>query len=446
MFGNILTKFKRTVNKAAHKRKEGSQKVQSDYKNYSEVIPSSKKIDYKKSLIVIAVLLFITIIVVVVHISISVIQFNFKTFPGSITQPNIQSNEKIRTVLFTVLDRTDETHAFVDAISVLSYNLDTKKVSIFSINPDLKVYSTRLNKDLNIRTAFNEISSIENKTQYFKEGIESLLAIKIDNYVITDIKTFNDFSKLLAPININIDKNIKDLDTKNLPDKQYKEWNSGNIVLKGGDVLEFLASNNNGRDDQLNRESTVLKNFLLETFNIQNILNIPEILKIMKEEYFFTDLKKDEIINLAKGFLDIKNGNINTSYTKSISYYSIYAVSYYPIFSVNYNILDKEIADVFSDIDIFKEQARIEILNGSSIKGLASNRARWISNTGARIIKVGNSYESAKITTVYCDLPQKYPITLNAIQRIFNYKANIINKDYEQRHVGDIIVVIGDDY
>jgi len=446
MFSNLFTKFKRTVNKAAHKRKEGSQSLQSDYKNYGEVIPSSKKVDYKKSLIVVLVLIVIALIIVTVHISISVIQFNFKTFPGSINKETEVNNQQIRTVLLTVLDRPDDTHSFVDAVSILSYNIDTKKVSIFSINPDLKVYSTRLGKDLNIRTAFNEISNIENKTQYFLEGIESLLAIKIDNYVITDIRTYNNFSKLIAPINISIDKEIKDQDTKNLPDKQYREWGSGNTVLKGSDTLEFLASNSNGRDDQLNRQSNVMKKYLLNIFNIQNILNIPDVLKIMKDEYFYTDFKKDEIIELAMDFIDLKEGEINTSFTKAMSYYSVYAVSYYPIFTVNYNILDKEVADVFSNINIFKEQARIEILNGSSIKGLASNRARWISNTGARVIKVGNSFENEEKTKVYCENFQKYKITLNAIQRIFNNKVEIINKDYDQRHVGDIIVVIGDDY
>lgn len=446
MFANLLTKIKRTLNKASHKRKEGNQKIQSDYKNYNEVIPSSKKIGYKKILIVIASLLLVTFIIVIVHISISLIQFNFKPFPNSAVSEGENKDSKIQTILLTILDRTDESHAFVDALAVLSYDMDTKKVSIFSINPDLKVYSTRLGKDLNIRTAFNDINNNEKKIQYFMEGIESLLAIKIDNYVISDIKTFNNLSKFLAPININIEKPIKDQDTKNLPDKQFKEWGTGNAIVRGGDILEFLASNNNGRDDQLNRSANVLKKYLLNLSNIQNILNIPDILNIIREEYFYTDIKKEQLIGLIIDIFDIKESEINTSYTKSISYYSIYAVSYYPIFSVNYNILDKEVSDVFSNLNIFKEQARVEILNGSSVKGLASNKARWVSNTGARVIKVGNSFESEKTTKIYCALPQKYPITLEAINRVFNNKAEIINKDYDQRHVGDIIIVIGNDY
>ena len=84
-------------------------------------------------------------------------------------------------------------------------------------------------------------------------------------------------------------------------------------------------------------------------------------------------------------------------------------------------------------------------MNGSSIKGLAANRARWITNIGARVINVGNSYENEQKTKIYCDNPQMFIFTIKELQRIFDNKALLIKKDYSGRHVGDIIIVIGND-
>jgi len=446
MFKNFRTKIARIINRAPLVRKEKKFKPKVDNKfNNTENI--SNKNNLKKGIIVILSLITLLLVILVIHISLAIFQYNPQSYPDSTQRAKPQGvSQRIRTIMFLVLDRPDDSHSFVDGLAILSYNFDTNKISIFTMNPDLKIYSTRLGKDLSIRTAFNDISPKEEKMNYFTEGVESLLAIKIDNYIVTDISTFNEFSKFLAPINMTIDQDIKDLDVVNLPDKELKQWTRGNILIKGGDYLEFLASNSNGRDDQLNRQASVMKKMILSVFNIQNIFNIPNIFNSIKNGFFYTDITKNEFLEILIELSQAKDSNINYGYTKAKSYYDVYAVTYYHVYGLNFSLLDKDIGDVFSDILIFKEQARIEILNGSSIKGLASNRARWVSNTGARIIKVGNSYENETITKIYCDNISKYPKTLNAIQRIFDGKAELINKDYNQRHIGDIIIVIGDEY
>jgi anionic cell wall polymer biosynthesis LytR-Cps2A-Psr (LCP) family protein len=446
MFANFFTKISRLLNRTPLKKRDKAHNSHTDYKiKKDQDIGKNNKL--KIGIIVIIILTCILLIVFVIHISLSIFQYSPKTFPDSTARErNENTNQRIKTIMFLVLDRPDDAHVFVDGLAVISYNFDTKKTAIFSINPDLKIYSTRLGKDLFIRTAFNDISPNEMKMNYFTEGVESLLAIKIDNYIVTDILTFNDFSKYISPVYFSVEQNIKDQDVVNLPDKQTKQWNKGNVLLKGDDLLEFLASNDNGSDDQLNRQASIMKKLIMNIFNIQNLINIPQLCTSVKNGFFYTDITKEEIYKMAFEFLQVKDSNVEYGYTKAKSYYSVYAVSYYPVYSAIFSIVDNDIGSVFSDISIFKEQARIELLNGSSIKGLASNRARWVSNTGARIIKIGNSYESEKKTKIYCEDPSKFPKTISAIQRIFDGKAELINKDYYQRHIGDVIIVIGDDY
>lgn len=446
MFSNLQTKILRFLNRVPIKRREKLNKTKVGYK-FKQNQESPQKDNAKKGVIIIGIVIFVMVISIIANIVLAILQYSPKSFPGSVeSNSGERFDQRIKTIIILSLDRPDESHAFVDGLAVVSYNFDTQKTAIFSINPDLKIYSTRLGKDLFIRTAFNDIFPTDKKIEYFTEGIESLLAIKIDNYIVTDLNTFNTFSKYFAPINISVDMEVKDQDVVNLPDKQSKQWIKGTALLKGDDQLEFLASNNNGRDEQLNRQALVVKKMLLNVFNIQNIYNVPNILQVMKTGFFYTDITLEEFLKISIEIFQLKEGNIEYGFTKAKAYYRVASVTHYPVFGINFSIIDKDIGNVFSDILIFKEQARIELLNGSSVKGLASNRARWVGNTGARIIKVGNSYESEKTTKIYCEDIDKFPKTLNAIQRIFDGKALLINKDYNQRHLGDIIIVIGDDY
>jgi hypothetical protein len=273
-----------------------------------------------------------------------------------------------------------------------------------------------------------------------------LLAIKIDKYIIFDIKSFNNLAKYLPPLKIRLDSSLKDPDTANLPNKQYKQWNSGENIIRGGDLVELLASNNNGSNEQLSRQGDVLKNLVENIFNISLIFNIPQIVKEFNEGSFYTDFNKTEILSLLISMSQLKENDFKVGYTKSTAYYKVPYVSYYPVFAVDYSKLDQDVLNIFSDMNIFKEQARIELLNSSSVIGLAANRGRWISNTGARIIKIGNSFENEPTTKIYCENPSKFEYTIKELQRIFSYKAQLITKDYPNRHVGDIIVVIGEDY
>jgi len=82
------------------------------------------------------------------------------------------------------------------------------------------------------------------------------------------------------------------------------------------------------------------------------------------------------------------------------------------------------------------------------VRGLASSRARWITNSGGRVIYFGNSPESEDITKVYVNKGdfEKYEKTLTEIEKIFNGKIEYSDEEYKYKHLGDIVIIIGEEY
>ena len=444
---NFVTKIKRIINKAPFKKKKEHVALPDNYAKYQDLQPKQADRNLKYGLGFIVLSCVIVIIYLLLSVVIAVYQYNPKEFPNTKKDiTSLSTDENKKTILIIALDRVDDNHLFVDGLAVLNYDYISKKTAIFTVNSDLKVYSNILEKDVVIRTAFNDINDKSIQVSVMTNLVETLLSLKIDNYVIIDLQTFNKVSKYVPLFKMQLDRPLKDPDTVTLPNKEYKEWGGGEQFIKGGDLIEFLASNNNGRDEQLNRQGYTMKNLMENITNVAFLSNIPKIIQELDTSYFYTDLTKEQMLIFLWNLSQTRDSDFKIGYTKSSTYTNIHAVSYYSVYIPNYVLLDQDVSSVFADLNIFREQARIELLNGSSVLGLASNRARWISNAGGVIIKVGNSYENEKTTKIYCANYKNFPYTIKEIQRIFDYNVQLITKDYTGRHVGDIVVVIGDSH
>jgi calcineurin-like phosphoesterase len=108
--------------------------------------------------------------------------------------------------------------------------------------------------------------------------------------------------------------------------------------------------------------------------------------------------------------------------------------------------LDTDISSILFNIDIFKEHAEIEVFNASNTTGLASNRARWIQNLGANVVKIGNADHVQDEVDLYCVNPDQYPETIRELRKIFSSNVTLIQEKYYNRQIGDIVIVMGRDY
>ena len=105
---------------------------------------------------------------------------------------------------------------------------------------------------------------------------------------------------------------------------------------------------------------------------------------------------------------------------------------------------DKFVASIFENQEIVREQARIEVCNGTGIGGLASKYARRIKNFGGDVIRVSNKSGDYERTIIFTPDISKFSKTISRLEIVFP-DAQIV-EDYPPFTVtGDITILLAED-
>jgi len=428
---NLINKIKRQK----YKHNLHSNKKKSKWDNFFFI-----KI---KNIFLIFILIFI--IVSIGYLGQSVLSLDFKRDSSDSRElMDINDNPRI-TILLIGLDKTDEYTSFIDALSVLTYDKNSKKIGIFAINPDIDVYSSKYETNVHLRTIYSNPKADDNEIPFTIDVVESLFALRIDRYIVMDIEGFQAIFSQMDSFPQKIQKDINGANLSKF-DTLNKEIKAGSSVVSTDAFMSMVAADNNGMNIKLNNQSLFISGILRNLFSFNNIINSTKILDVIDSQ-LYTDLSTKEVIKLIFEFRSIHQNQVKIAYTRSSSLikqekiFGIYS-RYTPILDG----LDSDLSTILLNSVILKEQAGIEVLNGSGIKGLANARSRWIKNAGGRIVHVGNSIDFSEVTYIYVIEADKYPNTIVELNKIFNGKAVILHEEYKYKHFGDIVVVIGSEY
>jgi len=356
----------------------------------------------------------------------------------------LNDNSRI-TILLIGLDKTDEYNPFIDALSIFTYDFSSKKIGIFAINPDIEVYSSKYQRNIHLRTIYGISDANGNEVPFTIDIVESLFALRIDRYVIMDIEGFKSIFSQVDSFPEKIHNNIggANLAKFGILNEEIK---AGSSVVETNAFLSLVAANNNGIDSKLNNQSIFIAGVVHNMSSFNNIVNSIQILDII-DNYLYTDLSTKEFFQLLFEFRSIHQDQIKIAYTRSSSLIKQKkAFGIYSKYSPVLDGLDGDLSTILFNSVILKEQAGIEVLNGSGIRGLATSRSRWIQNAGGRVVHFGNSIDSSDKTYIYVLRSEKYPNTLAELDKVFNNKSIILNEEYKYKHFGDIVVIIGKEY
>ncbi|HOY46098.1 MAG TPA: LCP family protein [Candidatus Dojkabacteria bacterium] len=439
LFDNLINKIR---------RKRVSSNFRNRFKREDDLAVTARISDFFKSKSRLGIVFIVTLIIIAIVTLFIRNVYSILTFePQAFTETNleIQNNwngsDKM-TILLIGTDTTSTNHKFVDHLSI--YSLDPREniLSIFILNPDIKVTQATIGYTLNYRTIMNNRSIEGDKIETLIKSVENLLALKIDRYILADKNTFANFSSFLNPIQVYVPRDIKDEDTLNLVNSFKAEWGKGQNMILPANYLEFAASDNNGRDDQLERQQYLIESMTLNIIGFRSLIYLPEALDSFQNN-IYTNMGKWELFNFASKLINLKDEDIRKGFLRESAYDKVLDIGFYEAVSPDISAIDKDINNIFFDMKVFKEQARIEVLNGSNISGLATNRKRWIENIGGRVIHKGNSYEKEQDTKIYCADPEKYTVTITELKRFLGSSVQLIEKEYPNRHVGEIVIVLG---
>lgn len=438
-------KFIKNIFAKIHRKKKSFQRNKSEKKKGDLKDRIKSFFNIKRTIVLISVILVLLCLSILVTIGKAWVEFNVHGYEDAVTNLKEWRGDSKLTILIVGIDEKDKEHQFIDGLAIYTLNPSASNSSIFVINPDLNIPVSFLDKPCNIRTLLQNKYIKGNKSEALTNTISELLALRIDRYVMVDINKFNSFSNKFSSFSVNLNKSVFDEDSAKFLNGNIKKWGDGNQMIRGNEIVAFLSSDSNGKDDQLKRQKDAMIEFIYSQINIGTIIQSPSILKDI-EQSIYTNLSKGELVYIYDFIKNTKKNFVKGGYIRSNSYSEIQSISFYKEYFPIYSELDDDLKTISYDVNIFKEQPKIEIINSSNIKGLAANRSRWISNLGARVVKIGNGIEYSENTKIYCKNPNDYKFTLQELDRVFNCKAEFIYEDYTGRSVGDIVIDIGSDY
>ncbi len=266
----------------------------------------------------------------------------------------------------------------------------------------------------NLRYAGNVLSQSRD-IEYAIWQLSSLSGISIDSYIWLDERAVSSFSSYF------------------------------------GDIFEYSQAEY--KDNYTNSTDIVSSAYILNSF-----LEKAHISKIVWGHNRWEQISTGVYTNLSPTELLLKlrkhnllingKGNIMFSLAKSNFTTPVTTSSGAQVSIVNYGEVDKEFNTYLSIVrgrEIEREQARVEVYNGSGISGLASRYARKIQNSGITVVRYENAPDSEQITKIYIPKSDKYPNSLALVKKLLVVEGDIIEDRPSFITTGDIVIILGED-
>ncbi len=440
---NLITKFKRRTAARSLRPKRKTPAKEGETKTVSKV-RSGRNLGRWIPIIIALIILGSILVNFVLPSLIDVLTLDFHRDPtdGNVTLSEWNGNSRL-IVLLAGIDKHGD-YSFVDAISLLVVDPENKTLGIFGINPDINIFSQSAGREVNLRTVFNNKYTQGKQAKVLIEAIENLVAVRIDRYALVDSDKFANLEQVLQPVQVQLGYSLHDPDVNAKYSGSFG-WNSGNTTVANQEFLPFISADANGRNEQLARNQLLYGEIVKSLHSFATVIRFPAVYQAFTED-LRSNLTKQDTLFIAAALWGIRSDQIKTAYTKTASLIRQTDLGVYASYDPAFESIDRDLSNLLFNFNIAHEQPRIEVLNGSSVRGLASSRSRWVTNSGGRVVFFGNSQETEAKTKIYVTDPERYPSTLRELERIFNGKVEYVYSEYMHKHIGDIIVVIGDDY
>ncbi len=286
--------------------------------------------------------------------------------------------------------------------------------------------------------------------------VESVLGITIDYNVLVDFQAFQQAVNAVNGIAVNVPTDLVD------PTMAWQ--NNHNPVLakagidnfNGSQALNYVRSRETTSDfaraQRQRAVLVVLKNKVESLGTLSNPLKISGLLSSFGNNVATDISLKDatKMYSIVKDIPDTKITSVGLSdlpnnyvTTGTLAGQSIDLPS---AGLFNYSAIQQFVHLQLKDPYIIKENAKILVLNGTSIPGLATNIATNLKTYGYNVIGTSNTPTSDWSSTALYNLKSNDPYTKNYLEEHFSHKAQTEMSDKSINTDGaDFVIIIGND-
>ena len=367
-----------------------------------------------------------------------------------------------------------------DTIMVVSikYNEDgdQQDIAMISIPRDLYVPLDNNYYRINSLYALGEANNqYESGSVLITKIVSEITGTPIHYYVRANFAGFKQVVDSLDGIDVYVDNSFYDSEypTENFG-YQTVVFKKGMTRMDGDRALKFARSRHGINIDEgdneasdfarAKRQQKILLAVRDKSLSLETVINPKRINDSMEAlgNNIRTDLEPWEVIKLAEMAKDINREEIVNKvidHGESGFLYSTTASSGAYVLlprKKDYSEIKSFCQDIFDSKYIKEENAKIEVLNGTSTSGLAQKIANQLSQAEYNVVSVANATALSEIqekTVIYELGDQKKEVTLEKLQKRFSGsqmkklddRSQIVDPETSENINSDIIIVIGAD-
>lgn len=372
-----------------------------------------------------------------------------------------------------LLGRGGEGHAgadLTDTILVASIDPVNKTAGIVSIPRDLWVTASgqgasKINavfanaKNKALRTDKDKAKAEAAGVEALKKTVGDVLGVPIHYYAMVDFAGFKQMVDIVGGVDINVPQDLAVSEhlwdtTTNKP--YYLQVPAGQQHFDSTKALYFARSRKTsprGDFDRSERQRlfiTALSQKILSAGTYTNPVKISQLM-----DAFGSHIATDFSVGDAVRFMQIAKeipGNTAASIELTDSSNPLAITGNIDGQSVvvpkagvgNYTAIQSFIRTKLPDGFIVKEGAKLKVLNGSSVQGLASTKADELKTYSYNVIAVGDAPTKTYDKTVLVDLTGNKPYTKNYLEKRFGVKAvSKLPSDTIQSEGADFVIILG---
>ncbi|MBI1801675.1 MAG: LCP family protein [Chloroflexi bacterium] len=385
--------------------------------------------------------------------------------PAAVQPPQVrlERKERINFLLMGVDLRPGETGATrSDTMIVVSLDPTSKSVAMLSIPRDLWVPIPGYGEN-RINTAYftgdfrnypGGGAALAKKTVQYNFGIP------IHYYITINFVGFRKMVDTLGGVWIDVPKEIYD---PAFPDDDYGfrllHIVKGRQLMSGETALDYARTRHSDSDfSRMKRQQDVLKAIKDRALSLDILPKIPA-LWALKEDMVRTDLRLEDILNLAQIAKDVKAENIQSAVIDESMALGMVTPGGAQVLWPDREKIRKLVAELFTTPEpvavpvqppeqirkLAAEGAKIEISNGTAADGLAGRVSEWLKSQGFTVVLVDNAERRDYPQTVIVESNSR-PYALNLLAGIFHVPLDRVRKSPNPKSDLDIRIIVGQDF
>ena len=380
----------------------------------------------------------------------------FLKYFGQTVQPDQLKGEgdgRINILLIGIGGANHAGGTLADTIIVASIDPVNKKLAMLSIPRDFRVkLPDGSTGKINAAHSLGELKGAGQGPQFLMDTVSKTIDLPIQYYARADFTGFEKFIDALGGVTVNVQKPLYDpfFPADNMVDYAPFSIKAGEQKLNGTTALKYARSRETTSDfDRAARQQQILiavRDKVLSANVIGNPQKMSELTAILGD-HLKMDLSLTDIQHMFEIVKSIDQNQIVTKVLDNSPDGPLKSISdggYYLIPKTgNFKEVQRIAHELFTDPNLTKEQAKIEILNGTGEAGKAKELQLDLAALGYTIVSIDTTPTTDK-TTLSDYTAGKVPFTARFLTDRLH--AALITATRHAGTTADLRLVLGTDY